>query len=73
MGARLEKPFFAHGQLYVAASRVDNLSDLHIAINRFSDQRKRNVVYLKILNNYLFILGDYILLIELWKLVVKTA
>ena len=44
----------------MAASRVGNLSHLHIAINRYSDQKKRNIVYLKILNNYLFIIGDYI-------------
>ena len=59
MGAQLEKPVFTHGQLYVVASRIGNLSHLHIAINRFSDQKKRNV-YFKILNNYLFIIGDYI-------------
>ena len=60
MGAWLEKPVFTHGQLYVAASRVGNLSHLHIAINRFSDKKKRIVVYLKNLSNYLFIIGDYI-------------
>ena len=59
MGVWLEEPVFTHGQLYVAASRVDNLSHLHIAIIRSSDQKKRNVVYLKILNNFLFIIGDY--------------
>ena len=60
MGAWLEKPVFTYGQLYVAASRIGNLSHLHIAINRFSDQKKRNVVYLKIINNYLFIIDDCI-------------
>ena len=56
-GAWLEEPVYTHGRLYVAASRVGNLSYLHIAINRSSDQKKKKVLYLKILNNYLFIIG----------------
>ena len=58
-GAWLEEPIFTHGQLDVAASRVGNFYHLHIAINRSSHQKIRNVVYLKILNNYLFIIDDY--------------
>ncbi|XP_019181931.1 PREDICTED: uncharacterized protein LOC109177050 [Ipomoea nil] len=54
VGLLLKKPVFVHGQLYVAASRVNNPSGLKILVA--SDSRKTatsttNVVYHEIFNN----------------------
>ena len=53
VAAQEEEPVFTRWQLFVAASRVCNTSQLHIAINRTSDQMTGNVIHFEILNNWL--------------------
>ena len=45
VGVWLEEPTFIHGQLYVAASRVGDPQDLHLAAIKRDSRLTRNVVY----------------------------
>ena len=55
----------ADRQLFVAASRVGNPSQLNIAINRSSDEKTGNVVYIKFLINDFFFMIIYSCLWEI--------
>ena len=50
VGIYLNEPVFAHGQLYVALSRVSSLKDIFIATNSVKEGNTRNVVYKEIFN-----------------------
>ena len=47
VGIYLERPCFAHGQLYVAASRVGDPAHLRFAVapDKAGEYRTKNVVY----------------------------
>ena len=45
-GVWLEEPVFAHGQLYVAASRVGDPEHIRLSVKPFSDVfMTKNIVY----------------------------